>query len=472
MATQVIVNNSSNNIQVNVASGSAGANGATQVNVSSNSNISVTVTPTSCVQVQLSRNASIVSNVANANYANFANIANIALVANSVDVSNVIGIGNIATLNLDGDPTHILYGNGIFAPSSGYVGNANYANYAGNALSVSGSNVVGAVANATHAVTANVANTANAVAGANVSGIVANANFASYSNLASYANVLIGNSIANANYANFSGTVITNAQPNITSVGNLTGLNVNDAITLNNIASINQSGNVTRIQSNPNNDVTGVYLDNNDVGVLYANTGVLLQSSSGNQNYEWLFDNTANVQAPNNLFNVVGNIGGNYFVGNGLNLANGYIANSPGQYYTQGFNLIGNTSYNIPTFDIYADTVEGSNVLQNVSIISNYGSNNANLQMYSDIITNTGIAFSSPSGGYAGTVTPAGTTITNVDYANNTMTLSNVATATLSQAAAINGALLNITSANLYNIINPSYLNTATSTVSAGNLVG
>ena len=166
-----------------------------------------------------------------------------------------------------------------------------------------------------------------------------------------------------------------------------------------------------------------------------------------------------------------GNVVADYYIGNGLNLANGYIANSPGQYYTQGFNLIGNTSYNIPTFDIYADTVEGSNVLQNVSIISNYGSNNANLQMYSDIITNTGIAFSSPSGGYGGTVTPAGTTITNVDYANNTMTLSNVATATLSQAAAINGALLNITSANLYNIIYPIYLNTATSTVSAGNLV-
>jgi len=70
--------------------------------------------------------------------------------------------------------------------------NANYANFAGNAFSVTGSNVVGAVG------FANIANTANAVAGANVSGQVANALIA--------------------------GTVYTNAQPNITSLGTLTSL--------------------------------------------------------------------------------------------------------------------------------------------------------------------------------------------------------------------------------------------------------
>lgn len=68
---------------------------------------------------------------------------------------------------------------------------ANYANFAGEAFSVTGSNVSGEVTYAA---------TANAVAGANVSGQVGNALIA--------------------------GTVFTNAQPNITSVGTLTSLSV------------------------------------------------------------------------------------------------------------------------------------------------------------------------------------------------------------------------------------------------------
>jgi hypothetical protein len=78
------------------------------------------------------------------------------------------------------------------------AGNANYANYAGNAFSVDGINVSGAVAFAT---------TANAVAGANVFGTVAYA--------------------TNAAIATNAETVTTNAQPNITSLGTLTTLLIN-----------------------------------------------------------------------------------------------------------------------------------------------------------------------------------------------------------------------------------------------------
>jgi len=47
-----------------------------------------------------------------------------AAVANSVAVANVTGIGNIATINLDGDSSTILYGNGVFAaaPTGGAGG--------------------------------------------------------------------------------------------------------------------------------------------------------------------------------------------------------------------------------------------------------------------------------------------------------------------------------------------------------------
>jgi peptidoglycan hydrolase-like protein with peptidoglycan-binding domain len=91
------------------------------------------------------------ANVPNANTANFANYANFAGNAFSVDVSNVVGIGNIATINLDGNVSNVLLGDGSFGPGGGGGGNtanANYANFAGNAFSVDGANVVGEVANA------------------------------------------------------------------------------------------------------------------------------------------------------------------------------------------------------------------------------------------------------------------------------------------------------------------------------------
>lgn len=99
------------------------------------------------------------SNITNisASYAENANISN---VANSVAVANVVGIGNIATLSLDGNSSNILYGNGVFAGIPA-TANANYANFAGEAYSVSGANVSGEVANANYALHVDVEGTTN-----------------------------------------------------------------------------------------------------------------------------------------------------------------------------------------------------------------------------------------------------------------------------------------------------------------------
>ena len=56
------------------------------------------------------------------------NVANTAL---SVAVANVSGIGNIATVNLDGNASNVLRGDGTFSAESGNL-NANFANFAGN----------------------------------------------------------------------------------------------------------------------------------------------------------------------------------------------------------------------------------------------------------------------------------------------------------------------------------------------------
>jgi hypothetical protein len=317
----------------NVANTVAGANVTGTV---ANATFATTSGTANSATVAASANAvagaNVTGTVANATFAtsagtaNTANSATVAASANSVAVANVSGIGNIATVNLDGSASNVLYGNGVFAPAAGgNTANANYANFAGTAFSVAlanvsgagniasinldgnvsntllgngtfgpyqanatiltgtilnngvvnssltsvgtltglsvngnitaanitantgiftgngsgltniaGANVTGTVANATFALdaaNANVANTANSVAVANVSGI---GNIATVNLDGNVSNVLSGNGMfvalptvsANANYANFAGDVVNSSQSNITSLGNLTTLQV------------------------------------------------------------------------------------------------------------------------------------------------------------------------------------------------------------------------------------------------------
>lgn len=184
--------------------------------------------------------ANVSGTVANATYALNAGNANIANIAYSVSAANVSGLGNIATINLDGNVANVLKGNGTFGPE-GTTGNANYANFAGTAFSVSGSNVSGAVANATfadNAGNANIANTAYSVSAANVSGL---GNIATINLDGNVSNLLTGNGTyvaiptvsANANYANFAGDVVNATQSNITQTGNLVSLTINDGSSIN-----------------------------------------------------------------------------------------------------------------------------------------------------------------------------------------------------------------------------------------------
>jgi len=60
---------------------------------------------------------------------NLAVVANIANIAYSVAVANVTGIGNIATLNQDGNSSNVLYGNGVFASAPVTYANSNVESY-------------------------------------------------------------------------------------------------------------------------------------------------------------------------------------------------------------------------------------------------------------------------------------------------------------------------------------------------------
>ena len=87
--------------------------------------------------------------VAGANVSGAVNLANYASTANAVALANVAGIGNIASININGNASTILYGNGVFAATPVTYGNANVAtflaSYGSNTISTTGNISAGAV---------------------------------------------------------------------------------------------------------------------------------------------------------------------------------------------------------------------------------------------------------------------------------------------------------------------------------------
>ena len=219
-----------------------------------------------------------------------ATLATSATTANAVALANVSGAGNIASINIDGVASNILYGNGVFAPAGagsnsaaiangtsniniatadgsatiGIAGTAGVVTISGTAVTVvggvaatyvsgDGANLAAiAGANVTGAVT--FAGTANAVAGANVSGAINLATFAGTANAVAGANVSgainlatfagTANAVAGANVsgtvplATSAGTITTAAQPNITSTGTLTALSVTGNVGAGNVNAV------------------------------------------------------------------------------------------------------------------------------------------------------------------------------------------------------------------------------------------
>jgi hypothetical protein len=221
------------------------------------------------------------SNIQGANVSGFVANANIANIAHSVAVANVSGIGNIATINRDGNAGNILYGNGVFAAhAAGSYGDGNVVtlltSFGSNTISTTGNVSVGNL-NATTVVVASrlTSNVATGTAPLTVTSTtrVSNLNVA-YANVTDYVgtgtaqngnfNITLqsgtsgniqplGNSafIANASSGTlfstlFTGTLTTNAQPNITSIGTLTTL-TSGTHTISANANITMSGSLSQV---------------------------------------------------------------------------------------------------------------------------------------------------------------------------------------------------------------------------------
>lgn len=229
--------------------------------------------------------------------------------------------GNATTMIVAGNVSadYILGDGGLLSNLSiASTPEANYANFAGEAFSVTGSNVDGEVSFAA---------TANAVAGANVSGQVSNALIA--------------------------GTVFTNAQPNITSVGTLSSISVSGNAAVGNLST---SGDVAAA------NLTGTILTAAQTNI--TSVGTLTSLSI-----------TGNVTSGNaNLGNLVE---ANFFSGDGRNLTNiagasvtGTVANATSA--TTAGTVTSNVQSNITSIGTLASlSVSGNATIGNISSIGN-----------------------------------------------------------------------------------------------------
>lgn len=185
-----------------------GANITGTANITGNANVG-NIGATNGVFTNVSGNGSSLSSITGANVTGAVAYAT---TANSVSVANVSGIGNIATTNLDGNASNILYGNGSFASAPVTYGNSNVVTL----LSSYGSNTITTTGNITAGNLIGNGQALTGLTGANVTGQVANALVA--------------------------GTVYTAAQPNVTSVGTLTSITVEGNASLGAVGNVHITG--------------------------------------------------------------------------------------------------------------------------------------------------------------------------------------------------------------------------------------
>jgi hypothetical protein len=340
--------------------------------------------------------ANVTGTVANATYAISAGSANVAATANSVAVANVSGIGNIATINLDGNVSNVLRGDGTFAAEAGNL-NANYANFAGTAFNVSGSNVSGSVANATYANTAGIAYN---VSGSNVSGAVANATYANSANTANSATVAasansvsganVVGAVANATYAdsaNTANSATVAASANSVAVANVSGIG--------NIAITNYDGNGSNIlhgngywgpEIGPQSVANANYA--NFAGTAYSVSGSNVSGEVANANYA-TYSGTAYSVSGSNVSGTVANA--NYAsysnVANSANsVAGANVTGTVANANFASFSNVANSANTVAGANV-TGTVANANIANNITILQDFG--NANSQYITYVGANT-----------------------------------------------------------------------------------
>ena len=310
--------------------------------------------------------ANVTGKVANAIYSDNSGLAAVANTVNDASQPNIRSFGTLTSLQVG--PT--------VNPSLGNTATANF--FVGNGyrlFDITGANVSGNVANATHAVNADSSIIAGHVTAANQSNITSvgtltgltvdgnitaqNANLGTIvrathfigegGNLSNITGANVSGKVANAIYSDNSGLadyVTQGAQANITSVGTLSNLTV--------------SGTTTSGNANLGNEVRGNYFigDGSNLSSITGSnvTGkvanAIFSDDAGNANYAYYAGNIVTADQPNitgvgllTLLNVQGNLTtGNAILGN-MATANFFSGNGTYLANIQGPNVVGNVDF-------------------------------------------------------------------------------------------------------------------------------
>jgi collagen type VII alpha len=469
----------------------------------------------------------ISGNIGNAVYAITAGTAD--TVSNAAQ-PNITSVGTLSSLSVSGNVTaQYFIGDGSLLTNI-TVSNvtANYANFSGEAFSVSAANVVGNVQYANVAFSVDGANvsgevayaaSANSVAGANVSGevtyaatanSVAGANVSGEVTYAATANSVAGSNVSgfvsDANFATAANTVIQNAQPNITSLGTLVDLSVSGNINTTGYVSANyftgDGANLTNITiANANyanfagnafavdgaNVVGAVATANTALSVDGANVvGAVAQATNADVALEVSNSSQPNITSVGTLTSlaVTGNISGdyitgNFFVGDGSqlsninvgNISNVNYANFAGEAYSvNASNIVGNVQYANVAF-----SVDGANVSGEVAFAAT-----ANSVAGANVSGNVGNALNAYSVDGANVVGTVGNAFyaDQVAGANVTGNVGNALYAYSVDGANVIGAVADAaTATDAYNVItnaqpNITSVGTLTSLAVSGNISG
>jgi len=180
------------------------------------------------------------NNLSNIQGANVSGAVSFATTANSVAVANVSGIGNIATVNLDGNVSNVLRGNGTWgADANSSYGDSNVVSL----LGAFGSNTIVTTGDANVGVlTSTNANLGNA---ANANYFVGN--FYGTANLATYATTANAVDIANVSGAGNIATINLDGNVSNLLTGNGTYVAIPIVPTVGNIATLDLDGNVSNV---------------------------------------------------------------------------------------------------------------------------------------------------------------------------------------------------------------------------------
>ena len=306
--------------------------------------------------------ANVSGEVANANFASYANIA---ASANSVAVANVSGIGNIATINLDGNVSNLLTGNGTFVAIPTVSANANYANFAGQVVDATQSNItqVGTLANL------NVSGTTSTPNIANVSFIKAPAVANAGINLQPYTggNVLINGQFGGANLE-VQGQIISIGGGNASDGGGQLYLNGsgNNRIDFN-TNGVNAPTTTTRSAGTKITLYPALTSTQTDyaMGIDSATMWSSVPDNSSSFKFKWYGNTTevANLDGTGNL-SVAGNITAANINGN---VANANYANFAGTAYSvSGANVSGTVAN--ANYSVYSGTASTANSVAGANV--------------------------------------------------------------------------------------------------------